>query len=59
VYPELQIEGVVLLASVSAEAILLVRKPEDYYDEGEVVVDPFLIGKVKVVELITSPSSPP
>jgi hypothetical protein len=50
VHPEFQSEGVVLRAVVPAEAILLVRKPEDYYDEGEVVVDPFGIGRVKVVE---------
>ena len=56
--PGLRSEGIVLLASVSAEAILLVREPEDYYDEGEVVVDPFRIGRVEVVERITSPASP-
>jgi hypothetical protein len=48
-HPKYQVEGVVLQAVVPAEAILLVRKPEDYYDEGEVVVDPFGIGRVKVI----------
>ena len=48
--PELQSEGIVLQAVVPTENILLVRKPEDYYDEGEVVVDPYGIGRVKVVE---------
>ena len=45
--------AIVLQATVSADAILLVRNPEDYYDEGEVVVDPFRIGKVKLLERIT------
>jgi hypothetical protein len=49
-HPEFQVEGVVLQAVVPAEAILLVRKPEDYYDEGEVVVDPFGIGRIRVIE---------
>ena len=34
VHPEFQLEGVVLQAVVPAEAILLVRKPEDYYDDA-------------------------
>ncbi len=33
-----------------AHAILLVREIEGYYDEGEVVVDPFKLGKVAVRE---------
>jgi hypothetical protein len=52
--PELQSEGVVLQAVVPAEAILLVRKPEDYFDEGEVVVDPFGIGRVKAFDRMSS-----
>jgi hypothetical protein len=32
------------------EAILLIRQPQDYYDEGEVVVDPFRLGQIKLVE---------
>lgn len=44
-------DGGVLLETVATpEAVLLVRKPEDYYDEGEVVLDPFRLGKVHVVE---------
>jgi hypothetical protein len=45
----------VLLRTVApAEAILLIREPSpDYYDEGEVVVDPFRLGGVKLVERLT------
>jgi hypothetical protein len=42
--------GIVLKTVVPPEAVLLTRQPEDYYDEGEVVVDPFRLGKVDVVE---------
>ena len=42
--------GVVLRTVAPPDAILLIRQPEDYYDEGEVVVDPFRIGKVALVE---------
>jgi hypothetical protein len=45
-------EGVILQTLAPPEAILLIRKPEDYYDEGEVVVDPFRLGKIKVVECL-------
>jgi hypothetical protein len=46
---------------VPREAVLLIRKPGDYYirkpgdyyDEGEVVVDPFRLGRIKVVERLT------
>ena len=31
-----------------ADAILLVREDEDYYDEGEVVVDPYLLTGIKI-----------
>ena len=31
-------------------AVLLVRPPEDYYDEGEVVIDPRHLGRVYVHE---------
>jgi hypothetical protein len=54
----LQSEGIVLQATVPAEAILLVRQPEDFYDEGEVVVDPFQIGRVKLLERITTSDIP-
>jgi hypothetical protein len=54
-------QGVVLQTSVPREAVLLIRKPGDYYirnpgnyyDEGEVVVDPFRLGRIKVVERLT------
>lgn len=44
--------GVVLETVAPPEAILLVRGNPDteYYDEGEVIVDPFLLGAVTVVE---------
>jgi hypothetical protein len=44
--------GVVLETVAPPEAILLVRGSPDpeYYDESEVVVDPFLLGTVRVVE---------
>ena len=46
-----KIDGGVLLETVATpEAVLLVRRPEDYYDEGEVVLDPFRLGRVRVVE---------
>jgi hypothetical protein len=44
--PDISIESVVLQTLAPPKAILLIRKPEDYYDEGEVVVDPFRLGKV-------------
>lgn len=44
-------QGAVVLQTVApAEAILLVREPEDWFDEGEVVVDPYRLGRVTVVE---------
>src|SRR5262249_13313425 len=51
-------QGVVLQTTVPCEAVFLIRKPGDfyieepgeYYDEGEVVVDPFRLGRIKVVE---------
>jgi len=48
---------------------MLVRRPEDYetstdgktwtpaFDEGEVVVDPFRLGEIKVVERLTKKAS--
>ena len=48
-------EGGVILETVApANAVLLVRKPENYYDEGEVVVDPFRLGPVLVKERFAS-----
>jgi hypothetical protein len=41
--------GVVLQTTAPVNAILLIRNPEDYYDEGEVVVDPYQLGKIDVV----------
>jgi hypothetical protein len=42
--------GVILETVAPPEAILLVRKDEDYYDEAEVVVDPFRLRAVSVAE---------
>jgi hypothetical protein len=39
----------ILSTEALASAILLRRDPEDYFDEGEVVVDPFRIGVVTVI----------
>jgi hypothetical protein len=44
--------GIVLKTMVTPDAVLLTRQPEDYYDEGEVVVDPFRLGRVDVAERI-------
>jgi hypothetical protein len=41
--------GIVLKTLAPPEAVLLIRKPEDYHDEGEVVVDPYRLGKIDVV----------
>ena len=43
-------QGVVLQTLAPAEAVLLTRQPGEYYDEGEVVVDPYRLGTVAVVE---------
>jgi hypothetical protein len=63
--PRFASEGVILQALAPPEAILLVRRPEEYqqmtakgtwepaFNEGEVVVDPFRLGKVEVVERLT------
>ena len=48
-------DGVILKTRAPGKAILLVRRPEDYYDEGEVVVDPFRLGQVEVVERLCLP----
>ena len=48
--PELSSIGVLLQTEVSPAAVLLRRGPEDDYDEGEVVVDSYLLGRVKLIE---------
>jgi hypothetical protein len=50
--------GVILRTTAPAEAILLIRQDENYYDEGEVVVDPFALGKVEVVTRLSAPKAP-
>jgi hypothetical protein len=52
---EWQMSGIVLKTVAPPEAVLLIREPEDYYDEGEVVVDPFRLGRVEFVERLASP----
>lgn len=42
--------GVVFETLAPPNAVLLIRKPENHYDEGEVVVDPFRLKRVRVVE---------
>jgi hypothetical protein len=53
-YTGLTPQGVILQTTVPCEAVFLIRKPEDYYDEGEVVVDPFRLGGIKLVERLTA-----
>jgi hypothetical protein len=48
--PVLGIEGVILKTIAPPEAILLIQQPGDYYDESEVIVDPFRLGKITLVE---------
>jgi len=48
--PGVVTEGVILQTLAPPEAIMLIRQPEDYYDEEEVVADPFLLGKINVIE---------
>jgi hypothetical protein len=45
-----KIGGILLKTTAPADAIMLVREPCDYYDEGEVVLDPFRLGRVEVAE---------
>lgn len=42
-------EGIILEAVAPAAAIMLMREGENYYDEGEVVVDPFGLGKISTL----------
>lgn len=44
--------GVVLETFAKPDAILLVRRREYYYDESEVVVDPFRLDRITVLERI-------
>jgi hypothetical protein len=43
---------IVLVSTVPASAILLRREPEEYFDEGEVVVDPYKLGEVAALGVI-------
>jgi len=51
--PRHDFQGVVLRTLAPCDAVLLIRQPEDYYDEGEVVVDPLGLDKVEVVERLS------
>jgi hypothetical protein len=44
--------GLVLRTLAPPTAVLLIRQPEDYYDEGEVVVNPYRLNKVEVSETL-------
>ena len=49
-YDHEQLSGGVVLQTVApSEAILLVREREDYYDEDEVVVDPYRLGSISAL----------
>jgi hypothetical protein len=48
----------VLSATVEPDAVLLMREPEGYYDEGEVVVDPYRLRGVAVVERLAQEGNP-
>jgi hypothetical protein len=45
-------ESMILQTLAPPEAIMKIRPPEKYYDEGEVIVDPFRLGKIKVIECL-------
>jgi hypothetical protein len=49
-YSPLGVDGVVLRTVAPAAAILLIREPENYYDESEVIVDPYRLSKIEVIE---------
>jgi hypothetical protein len=56
------LHGVVLRTRALPSAILMIREAEGYSDEGEVVVDPYRLSKVELIERIRSledPASPP
>jgi hypothetical protein len=46
--------GVLLETQAPPDALLLMREPENYYDEGEVVVDPYRLGRIKLIEITDS-----
>lgn len=48
-YAQVDWKPCVLMTTASAAAVLLKREPEDYYDEAEVVVDPYKLGAVTVL----------
>ncbi len=43
-------EGIVLATLAPAEAILFVRERDGWFDEGEVILDPFKLNRVRLVE---------
>lgn len=42
--------AVILATDAPPDAVLHIRQKEDWYDEDEVVVDPYRLGRVKVLE---------
>lgn len=47
------IGAVVMETLATPEAVLLIREPEGFYDEGEVIVDPYRLGAVRVIGRLT------
>ena len=52
------VDGIVLRAVAPATAILLIREREDYYDEDEVVVDPYQLEKIEIIERLPAGKEP-
>lgn len=50
--------GVILKTVAAPGTVHLRREPEDYYDEGEVVVDPYRLGRVEVVRVVPAIPNP-
>jgi hypothetical protein len=57
IMPSSATSGIILKTVAPPEAVLLIREPEEYYDEGEVVVDPYRLGKVTPVPTAQQVSS--
>ena len=45
--------GVVLETIAPANAIMLIREKEGYYEEGEVIVDPYNLRSIRCIERLT------
>jgi hypothetical protein len=44
--------GVIFVTDAAPATILLTREDEGHYDEGEVVIDPFALRRVRTLELL-------